>query len=401
MKTIRSLLLLLASSWITHAFATDAIQLQTGIYNTTHGEVHLIKSRSGKKAVGLYQKRGHMLLNSFSISDRGTILAGDFSNGTSTGKLALENHTSQSWKGDWQWDTTPGVRNWDGDWDGTLRTTTKPGGMEMWKTYRTSLGDMDLIQNAAGKVGGFLYYNGKEYYVYGVFGGYNSLEFNARIASSEDELETSGEFDIRMSWDRGLYGRITVNGITYLNQRGAEVKSPLKITLQSITNYENRGIGQGELGKIKIDMALHDEKGHQFSHNLYEDTNNRNYVQGDNYPVNTIIPVDLLHAYQPVGYYSNTMLNLSFIHDRARTLSNARDRLVKEAVPMKPIMQYLTYQLSAAQFANASDGRKVVPGTSHTFWLSESNGSRKVRGYAFIKYGDNDKWAYFYTIELN
>ncbi|KQC32872.1 hypothetical protein AAU57_05745 [Nonlabens sp. YIK11] len=98
--------------------------------------------------------------------------------------------------------------------------------------------------------------------------------------------------------------------------------------------------------------------------------------------------------------YSNPSLKMSFIHDRQRTISNFQDRLVSTSIPLKPLLEYLNFKRNPTSFIDGPDGRKKVPGTDHTFWLTESNGKRKVRGYAFIKYGDNDKWGYFYTLEL-
>jgi len=90
---------------------------------------------------------------------------------------------------------------------------------------------------------------------------------------------------------------------------------------------------------------------------------------------------------------------LSFYHRRSRA-SNAEDRLRLESVSLQPILEYLNFQRDASSFVNGPDGRKIIPDSDHTFWLTEANGSREVRGYAFIKYGNDDKWGYFYTLKL-
>ncbi|WP_338351063.1 hypothetical protein [Nonlabens tegetincola] len=377
-------------------------KIKDGVYTSDHGDIHILNSRSNKKTVGLYKGVGHLLLSNFTISGRGRVYTGSFSNGKKIGQVSFTPQSNQAWKGDWKWKTTTGRNKWDGKWDGTFKTSSKLKGLHMWNTFKTDFGTLDLIHNPEGKVAGFLYKDGQEYFVHGGFSGGSQMKFYAYISNSEDTIKTSGPFDIVMDWDYGLYGTITSKGRQHTNIRGSENGQTVNITLQTIKNYKNRGLMHGEeRGKVTISASLFDEKGRHWTHTLYKDQSNITYKENKEKQVDKQYS-NLVNYYNGgKGYYKNPILNLNFTHKRLRSISNASDRLVAHSIPMKDILDYLTYKRNSNSFQNAPDGRKKISNSDHTFWLSESNGKRKVRGYAFIKYGNNDKWAYFYTIQLN
>ncbi|GAK89990.1 hypothetical protein JCM19297_612 [Nonlabens ulvanivorans] len=146
-------------------------------------------------------------------------------------------------------------------------------------------------------------------------------------------------------------------------------------------------------------MNLYDEIGTLFRRDLYTDQTSKRYQENQSYDVNRTVSGDIFYSPVNTGYYSNPRLGFSFTHRRTRA-SNAEDRLRVSAVALKSILEYLNFQRDASSFVNGPDGRKIIPDSDHTFWLTEENGKRTVRGYAFIKYDDDDKWGYFYTLKL-
>lgn len=389
------------------ALATNpviATKLENGVYTSDHGDIHVLNAKSGSKTVGLYKGVGHILLSSINISGRGTTYTGSFSNGTATGLVAFTAANSKSWKGNWRWQKTPATK-WDGSWNGDWLNNNKIKQLVLWNTFYTDLGEMQLIHNPEGKTAGFLYADGKEYYVYGTLVNITprQVQFSGFITTNADAVKTTANTrEVQLNWENGLYGSININGRTKIGIRGASSLANLKITLQTIKNYKNRGVmHQEQRGKITMDYSIFDKNGKQHGGALYGQSNWKTYKENSEYTINAVVNPAMLYTLDADGYYANNTLNIQFSHFGQGDIINIKDKLVAHTVPLKPIMEYLTFKRSASSFANAVDGRKTIPGSDHTFWLTESNGKRTARGYGFIKYSDRDKWGYFYTIELN
>ncbi|WP_405349653.1 hypothetical protein [Nonlabens sp. Asnod3-H03] len=372
-------------------------KLKDGVFTSPHGEVHILNSKSGNKAVGLYNKYGHILLSPFTITGRGTVYTGAFSNNCKNGLVSFSPNSTNGWNGNYKWKTTTGFNKWDGGWNGTLQSTNFPNN-ELTETFQTKLGTMQLIQNSNGRVAGFLYTNNKEFYVYG---DYKNKQFKGYITSDENTIKCNTGFTLSFDWNHGIYGTVTVPGFSKQNFRGSESRNLLELKFQTIKNYANKGRPRDkEWGKINITMILYDDIGTLFTRDLYTDQTNKRYQENQSYDVNRTVSGDIFYSLVgPAGYYSNPRLGFSFTHRRTRA-SNAEDRLRLSTISLKSILEYLNFQRDASSFVNGPDGRKIIPDSDHTFWLTEANGKRTVRGYAFIKYGNDDKWGYFYTLKL-
>ena len=403
--TTLTFLFLFATATATEWGGTYNTNFKSGVYSSDHGNIHLISSRSGSKAVGLYNTKGHILLSSFTISGRATVFTGSFSNSTSKGKVAFTQINNKKWDGDWKYDSNNlPPRSWNGSWDGNFLNDTKLNGLYLWNTFETDLGTMELIHNESGKVGGFLYADGKEYYIYGRVGGApNNLKFSGFISKNEDQINTSGPYTLTFDWKNGMYGKATIPGQSQKTFRGATHRKKLKITLISIKNYENKGLMHGEeKGKLTLNLEGKDGIGRLFKKDLYKDTRNITWKENRNVVIDEVFEHNLVYTVSGVGYYDNPQLYFNLDYKRMRSISNAQDPLADiDKIDLKPILEYLEFKRSASSFSDAADGRKNIPGSDHTFWLGDDGGNiRMVKGYAFKKYSNNNKWGYFYFLSL-
>ena len=271
---------------------------KTGVYGSNNGDVHLITSRSGGKALGLYNTRGHVLLSGLSISGRATLFTGSFANGKTKGMVAFKKVNDKKWDGDWKYNRSNlPPRKWNGSWDGWYKNNNKLGGLYLWNTFKTDLGTMELIHNASGKVGGFLYANGKEYFVYGQLQGSNLKTFKGYISSDSEAIDVSPNYTLTFTWNNGMYGTATIPGKSRRTFRGATKQKRLKITLINIKNYENTGITHGsEWGKAKLNLEGVDEKGRLFKKDLYEDTKNIKWEENKTKLINKVFEHNLIYS---------------------------------------------------------------------------------------------------------
>ncbi|WP_299762245.1 hypothetical protein [uncultured Dokdonia sp.] len=401
MKTILCIIVTIVLSSMT----TYATGFKNGVYTSDHGNIHLISSRSGSKAVGLYNTKGYILLSSFSISGRATIYTGSFTNGNAKGKVGYTHINNKKWDGKWKFDEDNLPPNkWTGDWDGNFLNDTKLNGLFLWNTFETDLGTFELIHNESGKVGGFLYADGKEYYVYGHVGGVpGKIRFSGLISTDEDQINTSAPYTLEFNWKNGMYGTATIPGKSKKTFRGATHRKKLKITLISIKNYENTGLLHGEeKGKVILNLEGKDDIGRLFKKDIYKDTKNITWKENRNVAVHEVFERDLVYTVSGVGYYDNPELYFNLDYKKMRSISNAQDPLADiDKIDLKPILEYLEFKRSASSFSDAADGRKNIPGSDHTFWLGDDGGNiRMVKGYGFKKYSDNNKWGYFYFLSL-
>ncbi|KQC32871.1 hypothetical protein AAU57_05740 [Nonlabens sp. YIK11] len=284
---------------LTFNLTLAADKLKDGMYTSDHGNIHVLNSKSNKKAVGLYNSRGFLLLSPFSISGRGTVYTGAFSNNCKNGLVSFMVTSTNQWSGEWRWKTTTGANNWDGKWNGSFKTDNRLQRNDLNKTFQTDLGTLDLIQNEEGKVAGFLYAHDREYYVYGNF---QNNKFKGYITTDESSIECNTGQNIEFEWNTGIYGAATIPGYNKKTFRGDSFKNKLEVVLQTIKNYENRGLMHGEeKGKITISTGLFDDKGMLFTKDLYKDTRHKTYKEGKAYEVNALASRDIFYSFNNDG----------------------------------------------------------------------------------------------------
>ncbi|RMB58018.1 hypothetical protein EAX61_10390 [Dokdonia sinensis] len=402
---MRTLILLLVTiCTITTVRANTGKKLSSAIYDTGHGDVHIMHSQNGGKAIGIYNQRGHILLSSFTISGRGTQYTGMFTNQNTKGIVSFMPQSNRSWKGNWRWTSDPNKNYWRGTWNGNFKNPLPVNSRTLTRTFFTNHGKLELMDAQYGKTAGFLYANsGKVYYVYGdnYMDASGIVHFNGKIGLDEN-INSPSHKKISVRLHGGMHGTIFLDGKDReLKGIFPELKK-VRFTLEKIKNYES-GRGNEVKASANLEAIVRDQFSNQYVKTLYN-VNNKKWEKNKEYPINQTFNFDVFYNSKTGKFYSELDLRLNLISSRTYQVSNAQENLVSATINLDDIIRFLNADIHKNSFQNGPDGRMRIPGSDHTFWVEQPYPNiaynRTVRGYGFAQFSNNYKWGYFYKIEV-